>query len=147
MASRGRPSFALATDSYVTVEYPLYLSQLSLTELSLVPKPPLPYDAASTGWSQICSGNRSSFLRSVLTGLVGEWSLAYGLNPASRLLSTTPCGFPTRSIPYTSIPERPSLKNYKHAIRNGLSTTLPLVAHNIRPTITSCDCSVLSARR
>ena len=42
MASRGRPSFALATGSYVTVDYRCILAKYPSENFPLDPKPPLP---------------------------------------------------------------------------------------------------------
>ena len=69
MASLGRSSTELATDSYVTLKSALYPYAAKLTarpfdpksHIPQYPKPDPAHDAAGTGSSRMCAGNRPCF--------------------------------------------------------------------------------------
>ena len=72
----------------------------------------------------MCAGNRSNFW-SVEAHWAGRRVVSYlRVKPGSKSAFNHTVWF--AQIPY--IPERLALESYKYAIRNGLSTTSPLVA-------------------
>ena len=124
MASHGRPSSALATSLYITVEPRCILARNPPVDSPSTLSPHIPItiilgptparNAADVGLSRLCTVGSAVLLRRSLVP-TGWTRVRFSFNLEVRFSTIT------------ELPQN-NHKNYKYDIRNGLSTTLPLAA-------------------